>query len=141
MGAGMAIIVDGILGQGYFPDGFEQRDGYRLYAYVPMDWPNRRPIVLIFVYFAVLFLSGPAVLTFLVLFAISRRRACLIAGLLWLIPIPYELWIQSNCTGECNIRIDLLLVLPVEVIVLLTTSGVGFRSFAGFRRARKAANS
>ncbi len=36
MGAGMAIIVDGILGQGYVPDGFEQRDGYRLYSYVPM---------------------------------------------------------------------------------------------------------
>ena len=36
MGAGMAIIVDGILGQGYVPDGFEQRDGYRLYSYVLM---------------------------------------------------------------------------------------------------------
>lgn len=36
MGAGMAVIVDGILGQEYVPDGFEQRDGYRLYFYVPM---------------------------------------------------------------------------------------------------------
>ncbi len=36
MGAGMAILVDGILAQGYIPDGFEQRDGYRLYSYVPM---------------------------------------------------------------------------------------------------------
>ena len=36
MGAGMAIVVDGILGQGYVPDGFEQRDGYRLYSYVLM---------------------------------------------------------------------------------------------------------
>ncbi len=36
-GAGMAIIVDGILAQGYLPDGFEQRDGYRLYSYVPME--------------------------------------------------------------------------------------------------------
>ena len=36
MGAGMAIVVDGILGQGYVPDGFDQRDGYRLYSYVPM---------------------------------------------------------------------------------------------------------
>jgi hypothetical protein len=96
--------------------------------------------MLIIVYFAVLFFSGPAFLTFLILFAISRRRACLIAGLLWLVPIPYELWIQSNCTGECNIRIDLLLVLPLEVIVLFTTSGVGFRSFAGFRKAKKAAS-
>ena len=37
MGAGMAIIVDGILAQNYLPDGFEQHDGYRLYAYVPME--------------------------------------------------------------------------------------------------------
>ena len=37
MGAGMAIIVDGILAQGYFPDGFEQRDGYRLYFYKLME--------------------------------------------------------------------------------------------------------
>ncbi len=36
MGAGMAILVDGILAQGYIPDGFEQRDGYRLYSYVLM---------------------------------------------------------------------------------------------------------
>ncbi len=36
MGAGMATLVDGILAQGYIPDGFEQRDGYRLYSYVLM---------------------------------------------------------------------------------------------------------
>lgn len=33
MGAGMAIILDAILAQGYEPDGFEQREGYRLYHY------------------------------------------------------------------------------------------------------------
>jgi len=34
--AGMAIVLDAILAQGYGPDGFEQRDGYRLYRYNPL---------------------------------------------------------------------------------------------------------
>ena len=96
--------------------------------------------MLIIVYFAVLFFSGPAFLTFLILFAISRRRACLIAGLLWFLPIPYELWIQANCTGECNIRVDLLVVLPLELFVLYQTSRMAFRSFGEFRKAKKAAS-
>jgi hypothetical protein len=35
MGAGMAVVVDAILAQRYEPDGFEQREGYRLYRYKP----------------------------------------------------------------------------------------------------------
>jgi hypothetical protein len=37
IGAGMAFVVDAMLAQGYMPDGFDQRDGFRLYRYVPMD--------------------------------------------------------------------------------------------------------
>jgi len=37
IGAGMAFVVDAVLAQGYMPDGFDQRDGFRLYRYVPMD--------------------------------------------------------------------------------------------------------
>jgi hypothetical protein len=33
MGAGMAILLDAILARGFVPDGFEQKDGYRLYRY------------------------------------------------------------------------------------------------------------
>lgn len=33
MGLNMALIVDGILKKGYMPDGFEQKDGYRIYKY------------------------------------------------------------------------------------------------------------
>ena len=33
MGLNMAIIADGILKKGYMPDGFEQKDGYRIYRY------------------------------------------------------------------------------------------------------------
>jgi hypothetical protein len=34
-GAGMAIVLDAILAQDYTVDGFEQRDGYRVYRYKP----------------------------------------------------------------------------------------------------------
>ena len=37
MGAGMAVVLDAILDQGFEPDGFEQRPGYRAYRYKPME--------------------------------------------------------------------------------------------------------
>jgi hypothetical protein len=37
IGAGMAVVLDAILAQGYGPDGFEQLQGYRLYQYKPLD--------------------------------------------------------------------------------------------------------
>ena len=33
VGMNMAIIGDGILKAGYMPNGFEQKDGYRIYKY------------------------------------------------------------------------------------------------------------
>lgn len=33
LGANMAIITDAILEKGFMPDGFEEREGYRLYKY------------------------------------------------------------------------------------------------------------
>ena len=33
MGLNMAIICDGILKLGYMPDGFDQKNGYRIYKY------------------------------------------------------------------------------------------------------------
>ncbi len=33
MGMNMAILLDGILAKGFEPDGFEQKDGYRVYQY------------------------------------------------------------------------------------------------------------
>jgi hypothetical protein len=37
VGMGMAVVVDAILAQGYQPDGFDQRQGFKLYRYVPLD--------------------------------------------------------------------------------------------------------
>jgi hypothetical protein len=87
-------------------------------------------------YSAILYMSIPVALMFFTWFGVSRRRACLVAGLLWLLPVPYELLIQANCPGECNIRIDLLLALPAELLVLGLASVVAFRSFGDFRRER-----
>ncbi len=35
-GVGMALVLDAILAQRFTADGFEQRDGYRLYRYKPL---------------------------------------------------------------------------------------------------------
>jgi hypothetical protein len=37
MGAGMAILLDQILGAGYEPNGFEQNSGFRVYRYKKMQ--------------------------------------------------------------------------------------------------------
>lgn len=37
IGAGMAAVLDAILAKGYEPDGFDQRDGYRLYRYKALE--------------------------------------------------------------------------------------------------------
>lgn len=37
MGAGMAVVLDAILAQGFEPNGFDQHDGYRVYRYKPME--------------------------------------------------------------------------------------------------------
>ena len=38
MGAGMAILLDKILGLEYEPDGFEEMDGFKLYRYKKMEY-------------------------------------------------------------------------------------------------------
>jgi hypothetical protein len=35
-GAGMALVVEAIIAQGYEPHGFDQRQGFKLYRYVPL---------------------------------------------------------------------------------------------------------
>ncbi len=52
---------------------------------------------------------------FLWLFAASRKIFVLIAAAAWLVYLPYEyaMKLRLLCTGECNIRLDLLLLYPV----------------------------
>lgn len=37
IGAGMALVLNAILAQGYEPDGFAQCEGFRLYRYKPIQ--------------------------------------------------------------------------------------------------------
>lgn len=63
---------------------------------------------------------APAVL-FFVLFAISRHRLVLAAGISWLAYFPYEYGMKLRilCSGECNIRIDLLVIYPGLILISL----------------------
>lgn len=48
----------------------------------------------------------------------ARNRSAAVAAVLWLLYAVYELLMQARvlCSGECNIRVDLLLIYPVLVL-------------------------
>ena len=55
------------------------------------------------------------------LYWISRRKVTLVAAGSWFCYFPYE-WgmkLRSLCSGECNIRVDLLLIYPLVLLVSL----------------------
>jgi hypothetical protein len=51
----------------------------------------------------------------------TRRRTAKVVGVIWLLYALYETGMQQRllCSGECNIRIDMLLISPVLLIGLL----------------------
>ena len=55
----------------------------------------------------------------LVLYGISRRRSSAVAAAAWLAYAAYETGMRLRwlCTGECNIRVDLLLIYPVLLVI------------------------
>jgi hypothetical protein len=87
------------------------------------------------IYYLMLLLSIPAAIYFLVLFTRSKQRKCLAAALLWLIPLPYEVFILSTCAGDCNIRVDLLVVLPLELVVLIPISKTAYRAYTKLKKS------
>jgi hypothetical protein len=78
-----------------------------------------------------IFVFVPTII-FLGLFAVSKRFSVLLAGLLWLAYLPYEyaMKLRILCSGECNIRVDLLLIYPV----LLVASIIAIIAFIIFQR-------
>jgi hypothetical protein len=62
----------------------------------------------------------PAAL-FAALFAKSKSRIVLATLVLWLAYLPYEYGMKLRilCSGECNIRIDLLVLYPALILVSL----------------------
>jgi hypothetical protein len=51
-----------------------------------------------------------------------KRATPIVAGVLWLLYAGYETGIKLRwfCTGECNIRVDLLLFYPVLLVLLIS---------------------
>jgi hypothetical protein len=64
----------------------------------------------------------PAALS-LLLFWRARLSIALVTGLAWLAYAPYEYAMLRRwlCTGECNIRVDLLLIYPVLLVLTIAT--------------------
>lgn len=81
-------------------------------------------------------------LAFVLLFATawlySRGLILRAAGLLWAAFIPYEIWFRAHCTGECNIRADLVFLLPLLLIVSLAALISVARNVVRKRRAQRA---
>ena len=77
----------------------------------------------------------PAAL-FLAAHRASRRRLALVAGLAWLVYVPYEYAMLRRwlCSGECNIRVDLLLVYPALVLISAAAAVAVLRSAARRRQ-------
>ena len=65
------------------------------------------------------FLALAPASVFTVLFFRRRRPMVLMAMLAWLAYFPYEqaMKLRVLCSGECNIRVDLLLVYPLLIAV------------------------
>jgi hypothetical protein len=55
------------------------------------------------------------------LFLRRRRRSAAVAAVLWIAYCCYEYGMKLRvlCSGECNIRIDLLLIWPVLLVATL----------------------
>jgi len=60
----------------------------------------------------------PAVL-FLLFYLVKRSRLILITSLAWALYSTYEYLVQSGvlCSGECNIRFDILLFHPMLLLL------------------------
>lgn len=62
------------------------------------------------------------------LFVWSRSRLALIAALVWTLYLPYELAMKHRilCSGQCKIRVDLLVLYPLLIVtsVLAVVSAV-----------------
>jgi hypothetical protein len=67
-----------------------------------------------------------------ILFFRRRRGIILFTALAWLAYFPYELGMKLRvlCSGECNIRVDLLLIYPL-LLGLSVGALIAWRNTAG----------
>jgi hypothetical protein len=64
----------------------------------------------------------------LLLYMYSRRRFVLVTAAVWLGYCAYEYGMKLRllCSGECNIRVDLLVLYPVLALLLVVSLFVAF---------------
>ena len=84
-----------------------------------------------------IFIAWPALAlvpaaVFGVLFWSHRNAVVLVTALLWLAYFPYEMGMKLRvlCSGECNIRVDLLLLYPVLLVLSLVSLALILRARA-----------
>ena len=67
---------------------------------------------------------------FVALFAVSRKLLVLTAAAAWLAYLPYEyaMKLRLLCSGDCDIRLDLMVVYPVLLIVSVVGVAVSARA-------------
>jgi hypothetical protein len=65
----------------------------------------------------------------------ARRRVAAGVGIAWLLYGLYEFGMRQRwlCSGECNIRIDLLVIYPVLAVALGAAAISLLRAFTGAR--------
>jgi hypothetical protein len=68
-------------------------------------------------------------------FARVKKGAILVVAILWLGYLPYEYGMKLRllCSGECDIRVDLLLIYPI----LILGSVIGLAVFASALRGKR----
>ncbi len=85
------------------------------------------------------FLALVPAAVFAVLYVRCRRTVALLAALAWLAYFPYEqaMKLRILCSGECNIRVDLLLFYPLLLLVsvLALVAYSRWKRGAGMRRS------
>jgi hypothetical protein len=57
-------------------------------------------------------------------FQLTRTRLALVTGVLWILYGFYEYLMQIRvlCSGECNIRVDLLLIYPILIVYTIASA-------------------
>jgi hypothetical protein len=78
-------------------------------------------------------LPGPGLLA---LWAAARRRLGLVAAIAWLLYVPHEYGTKWRvlCSGECNIRVDLLVLYPALAVLALLGLISALRALGPTRR-------
>ena len=72
---------------------------------------------------------APVVL-FLYLFSVLKAKVILVTAILWAAYVPYEYGMKLRllCSGECNVRVDLLLIYPLLIVLSLASLVVFVRT-------------